>query len=135
MACGAAPLPRVGTRRRYWFCLIARTSIAGANASAMPTHRRAHSRAQGQFQAEPGGLFFETHGLVYGQHRAVFLVVPGLDVVDAQALGVADGFQLQSHRQALAASLAANTREALPDKGRVLDRALQVLHAEPAAVA
>src|SRR3982074_2712827 len=96
---------------------------------------KGESSAQAQLQPEPGRLFHEAHCLVDGQHRAILLVVPGLDVGDAAAVGVLDRLELQRHREAAAARLPTNSGQPLPDEGRVLDRPLEVRHTEPTALA
>src|SRR5258705_3174635 len=93
------------------------------------------SRAQAQLQADPRGLLRESHGLIDREHRPVALVVPRLDVVDAEPLRMTDRLELQGHRQALSTSLAPHAGESLPDERGILNRPLQVRHAEPTSFA
>src|SRR5258705_8616758 len=93
------------------------------------------SRAQAQVQADPRGLLHEAHRLVDRKDRPVSLVVPRLDVVNTETLRVPNGLELQGHRQALSTSLAPHAGESLPDERGILNRPLQVRHAEPTSFA
>src|SRR5687767_9199814 len=136
IACGAAPLPQVVTRSLYWSRFTARTSMPAQMHSACRTVGQylAHfSGPETQLQPEPCGLSGEPHRLVDRQHRLVALVVPGFDVIDAKTLRITDRHELQRHRETLAARLTPDAGQALPDKGGVLNRPLQVRHTEPTA--